>query len=60
MNETIYINESAKEIFRNLGVGIVDFITIYRKEGDKLFFSAGTGKFHMLKEELDSYRLVQG
>jgi hypothetical protein len=57
MNEVIYLNEKSKEVFRNLGCGIVDYITIYRTEGPKLFFSAGPGRFHMMEDELESYAL---
>lgn len=58
MNERIYIKEELKETFRNLGVGIVDFIEVYKIVGDKIYFSAGSGKFHMTREELSLHRLV--
>lgn len=57
MTEIIYINEKAKSIFQKLGCGIIDTITIYRKEDNKLFFRAGNGRFHMLETELPEYIL---
>lgn len=55
MNERVYINQILSETFRNLGCGLVDYIDIYRKEGEKLFFKAGNGKFHMTYSELKEY-----
>lgn len=57
MIERVYINSELSENFRNLKCGIVDYVDVYRIEGDKVFFKAGTGKFHLTKEELASYRL---
>ena len=47
MNEQIYIKSSFKNELENLKIGIIDYITVYRVEGDKVFFSANRGKFHM-------------
>jgi hypothetical protein len=58
MTETIYINTKAKDLFKKLGCGIIDTITIYRKEDGKLFFRAGSGKFHCYENELEEYRLA--
>lgn len=57
MNEQIYIKSSFKNELENLKIGIVDYITVYRVEGDKVFFSANHGKFHMTREELEDVRL---
>lgn len=57
MNERIYIKEELKETFRNLGCGIVDYIEVYRTHADKLYFTAGSGKFHMTRSELEDYKL---
>ena len=58
MTERVYIKEELKETFCKLGVGIVDYIDIYRIEGDKVFFTAGRGKFHMTRTELVQNRLA--
>ncbi len=58
MKEQIYINSAFKSQLENLKIGIVDYITVYRIEGDKVFFSANRGKFHMTKEELEEARLA--
>jgi hypothetical protein len=58
MNEQIYIKSSFKDELQNLKIGTVDYITVYRVEGDKVFFSANRGKFHMTKEELEEVRLA--
>ena len=58
MNEQIYIKSSFKEELENLKIGIVDYITVYRVEGDKVFFSANRGKFHMTQAELEEVRLA--
>lgn len=60
MNETVYINSELTENFRELGVGNnVTSIKIYRVEGDKCFFRAGSGKFWMTKSEIKSYQISQ-
>lgn len=58
MNEKVYINTEFKETLNNLNCGYKeDYITIYRYEGDKVFFKYGKCKFHITKAELESYRL---
>ena len=52
MEEQVYITEAFKQELANLGCSAVDYITIYRTEGNKVFFSAGRCKFHVTKEEL--------
>ena len=58
MNEQIYIKSALKEELANLNIGPVDYITVYRVEGDKVFFSANRGRFHMTKAELEEARLA--
>lgn len=55
MNEIVYITEPLKENFRILGCGLVDYVEIYRTEGDKVYFKAGNGKFNMTRSELEEY-----
>jgi len=50
--EIIYINEATKALFKKIGCGIIDYITIYRKEGTDWFISAGNGKFKSDEEEI--------
>lgn len=58
MSEKVYINTEFKETLNNLNCGYnEDYITIYRYEGDKVFFKYGKCKFHITKTELESYRL---
>lgn len=58
MTEIIQINSKAKAMFAKLGCGYISNITIYRKEGSKIFFRAGSGKFHCYENELEEFRLV--
>lgn len=57
MKERIYIKSELSETFRNLGCGLVDYIDVYRTHGDKVYFTAGTGKFHMTRGELREHRV---
>jgi len=50
--EIVYINEVTKELFKKLGCGIIDYITIYRKEGNDWFIGAGTGRFKSDEDEI--------
>jgi len=52
----ISINDNYKQLFWKLGCGLVEYIEIYNEDGDKLYFKAGTGRFHMLREELADYQ----
>lgn len=58
MNQRIRltINDKAKQLFQKLGVGTVNYIEIYREEGNKIYFKAGNGRFHVTKEELADYQ----
>jgi len=52
----ISINENYKQLFWKLGCGLVEYIEIYNEDGDKLYFRAGNGRFHMLRSELAEYQ----
>lgn len=52
MEERIYITEEFKQELANLGCEAVDYITTYRVEGNKVFFTANKCKFHLTKAEL--------
>jgi len=51
-NERIYIKSAFQELLASMNIGIVDYITIYKTEGDKVFFSANKAKLHLTKAEL--------
>jgi len=58
MNEKVYINADFKAQLSNLNCGFgEDYITITRKEGDKVFFQYGKCKLHVTKNELEEGRL---
>lgn len=58
MNEKVYINDGLKNELSNLNCGFnEDYITIIRREGDKIFFQYGTCKLHITKAELEEYQL---
>ena len=57
LNEKVYINSEFKELLRGMNVGIVDYIVVYKKEGDKIFFKANSAKLHLTKEEFEEVRL---
>jgi len=59
-NKIIYINTKFSNLMSKFGLGIVDRIEIYRKENNKVFFKAGTGRFHMEEEEIDDITLKPG
>jgi hypothetical protein len=56
LQDKIYINSEFKNMLWNMNCGPIDYITIYRIEGPKVFFSAGNGRFHATPEEIESYR----
>ena len=58
MEERVYITETFKQELVNLGCQSVDYIDIYRKEGNKIFFQAGMCKFHFSKQELEEATLT--
>ena len=55
-NEIVYINKGARELFKKLGCGVIDYITIYKKQGEDIYFSAGyKGKFKSDQEEINLF-----
>jgi hypothetical protein len=58
MEERVYITEEFKQELANLGCSTVDYITIYRTEGNKVFFTANKCKFHVSKQELKEATLT--
>lgn len=53
MNERIYINEEFKSELTNLNCGCKeDYITVYKQDGNKVFFKYGKCKLHVTKDEL--------
>jgi|DEB0MinimDraft_12_1074336.scaffolds.fasta_scaffold00210_5 hypothetical protein len=55
-NEIVYINKGARELFKKLGCGDIDYIMIYKKEGNDIYFSAGDkGKFKSDQEEINLF-----
>jgi hypothetical protein len=61
MNEKVYIKKEFKAELANLNCGLgEDYITITRKEGDKVFFQYGRCKLHITKLELEENRLTAG
>ena len=58
MDEKIYINAEFKAELASLNCGVDDdYITVTRKEGDKVFFKYGKCKLHVTKAELEEARL---
>lgn len=59
MEEQVYINKEFKAELANLNCGLEqDYITITRREGDKVFFRYGRCKFHITKAELEEAKLT--
>jgi hypothetical protein len=52
MEDRVYITEQFKQELSNLGCEAVDYVKIYKVEGNKVFFTAGKCKFHLTKAEL--------
>jgi hypothetical protein len=52
MNERINITKEFANQLSDLGLGIVDHITIYKVEGDRYYFTANTGRLHLTHKEL--------
>jgi hypothetical protein len=40
-----------------MNVGIVDYIVVYKIEGDKVFFKANSARLHLSKEEFEEVQL---
>lgn len=58
MNEKVYITNEFKAELTNLNCGFgEDYITITRREGDKVFFQYGKCRLHVTKAELEEAKL---
>lgn len=57
INEKIYVNSEFKDLLRGMNIGIVDYIEVYKVEGDKVFFKANTARLHLTKDELEEAKL---
>ena len=57
INEKVYVNSEFKELLRSMNVGIVDYIVVYKVEGDKVFFKANSARLHLSKGEFEEVRL---
>ena len=57
INEKVYVNSEFKDLLRSMNVGIVDYIVVYRVEGDKVFFKANSARLHLTKDEFEEIRL---
>lgn len=55
--EKMYITEEFSDELANLGCGNNDFITITRREGCKVFFTAGPCKFNIQASEVQNVSL---
>ena len=53
INKKVYVTPEFSELLANMRIGLVEYITIYKIEGDNFFFKANRAKLHMTKEELD-------
>ena len=51
INERAYIKSEFKDLLYGMKCGIVDYIIVYKIEGDKVFFRANSAKLHLTKEE---------
>lgn len=58
MSEKVYITAEFKAELTSLNCGFgEDYITITRREGDKVFFQYGKCKLHVTRAELEEARL---
>jgi hypothetical protein len=53
VNERVYIKSEFKDLLYSMKCGIVDYIIVYRIEGDKVFFRANSAKLHLTREEFN-------
>lgn len=54
MEDTIKVKKSFSKTLVELGCGTeCEEITVYKKEGDKIFFKVGSCKLHLLKDEFE-------
>jgi hypothetical protein len=57
INEKVYVKSEFKDLLRSMNIGIVDYIVVYRVEGDKVFFKANSARLHLTKDEFEEVRL---
>lgn len=57
INEKVYVKSEFKDLLRSMNVGIVDYIVVYKTEGDKVFFKANNARLHLTKDEFEEVRL---
>lgn len=58
MEERVYITEEFKKELQNLVGTYIDYITVYKKESDKVFFKIGRNKFHVSQTEFEAAKLA--
>ncbi len=51
INERVYVKSDFKDLLHSMNVCIVDYIIVYKVEGDKVFFRANSAKLHLTKDE---------
>jgi len=51
INERVYVKSEFKDLLYSMKCGIVDYIIVYRIEGDKVFFRANSAKLYLTKGE---------
>ena len=57
INEKVYVNSEFKDLLKNMNVGIVDYVVVYRVEDDKVFFKANSARLHLTKDEFEEVQL---
>jgi len=57
INEKVYVNSEFKDLLRGMNIGIVDYIEVYKVEGDKVFFKANSARLHLTKDDFEEVRL---
>lgn len=57
INEKVYVNSEFKDLLRSMNIGIVDYIVVYKTEGDKVFFKANSARLHLTRDEFEEVRL---
>jgi hypothetical protein len=58
-NERVYVKSDFRDLLYSMNVGIVDYIIVYKIEGDKVFFRANSAKLHLTKGEFKDVCLGQ-
>jgi len=52
INKRIYITPAFTELLAEMNIGLVEYITVYKIEDDKVFFAANKARLHLTKDEL--------